>query len=206
MESEQQDFIDACIALASDQLTSLSNTERFDCKGAVVRMRNGSLFASITYNANEGYGFAKKLSKRGGIALYIFFKKTDDEYRIPYHALFEAGEKVAKYQEDIFVCKRERAWLNNQDDPVHPGKILEEEWMKPLEATVDAICVGGRTGKKRLYDILTGDHRVTTNAAIDLARYFKTTARYWLDLQSTYDLKTQLKARRIPYHEMKDFQ
>jgi antitoxin HigA-1 len=72
--------------------------------------------------------------------------------------------------------------------PVHPGEVLLEEFLKPLELSQTrlALCLG--VPPRRINEIVLGKRRVTADTALRLARYFGTTPQFWLGLQSEYDL------------------
>jgi len=78
-------------------------------------------------------------------------------------------------------------------DPIHPGEILREEFMAPLELSGNALALALRVPVTRISEILRGRRSITPDTALRLARYFGTSADLWLGLQSEHDLR---KARR----------
>jgi len=72
----------------------------------------------------------------------------------------------------------------------HPGEILREEFMKPLGLSANALALALRVPATRIGDILRDEkpRAVTADTALRLARYFGTTAEFWLNLQAAYDL------------------
>jgi addiction module HigA family antidote len=74
--------------------------------------------------------------------------------------------------------------------PVHPGEILREEFLVPLEISVNALALALNVPATRLHEIVKERRGITADTAYRLARYFDTTPDFWLNLQSTYDLKT----------------
>lgn len=74
--------------------------------------------------------------------------------------------------------------------PVHPGEILAEEFLAPLEMSARALASEINVTPARVSDIVAGRRGVTADTALRLARYFGTTAQFWLNLQSQFDLKT----------------
>jgi len=74
--------------------------------------------------------------------------------------------------------------------PVHPGEILREEYLVPLETSVNALSLALNMPATRLHEILKERRGVTADTSYRLARYFGTTPEFWLNLQTTYDLKT----------------
>ena len=75
--------------------------------------------------------------------------------------------------------------------PVHPGEVLLEEFLEPLEISqyrlAKDICVSPR----RINEIVHGPRAGTADTALRLARYFGTSDRFWLNLQAGYDLDVQ---------------
>ena len=73
--------------------------------------------------------------------------------------------------------------------PVHPGEILREEYLLPLEMSVNALAMQLRIPATRLHEITKERRSVTADTAMRLARYFGGDAQSWLNLQSSYDLR-----------------
>jgi addiction module HigA family antidote len=73
--------------------------------------------------------------------------------------------------------------------PIHPGEILREEFLVPLEMTPHALAMQLRVPAPRINDIVREKRGVTVDTALRLARFFNTTAQFWLNLQTAYDLK-----------------
>jgi addiction module HigA family antidote len=74
-------------------------------------------------------------------------------------------------------------------DPIAPGEILFEEFMKPLGISQNKLARDLDVPVGRVNDIINGKRVITTDTALRLAIYFKTTPEFWLNLQSRYDLK-----------------
>ena len=77
----------------------------------------------------------------------------------------------------------------NKMRPVHPGEILREEFLASLGITSHALAMALRVPAPRINDIVRERRAVTPDTALRLARYFDTTAQFWLNLQSAFDLK-----------------
>jgi antitoxin HigA-1 len=73
--------------------------------------------------------------------------------------------------------------------PVHPGEVLLEDFMKPLGLTVNKLALELHVPGTRIGEIVHHRRRVTADTALRLARYFKTNAEFWLNLQNFYDLE-----------------
>lgn len=76
--------------------------------------------------------------------------------------------------------------------PIHPGEILREEFMIPLGLSAHALAMALRVPAPRINDIVRERRAVTADTALRLARYFGTSAEFWLGLQSDYDMKIAL--------------
>ena len=73
-------------------------------------------------------------------------------------------------------------------DPVHPGEVLLEEFLKPLELSQNRLALEIGVPARRINEIVLGKRSVTADTALRLARYFDTTPLFWMGLQSQYDL------------------
>lgn len=79
--------------------------------------------------------------------------------------------------------------VENNMRPIHPGEILREEYLEPLGMTPNALSIHLRVPSPRINDVVREKRGITTDTALRLARYFNTTPQYWLNLQTSYDLK-----------------
>ncbi len=70
----------------------------------------------------------------------------------------------------------------------HPGEILREEFMIPLNLSANALATALRVPATRIGDIIKERRGVTADTALRLSRYLGTTAQFWINLQSAYDL------------------
>jgi len=73
--------------------------------------------------------------------------------------------------------------------PVHPGEILREEFMKPLALSMNKLALDLRVPVTRITEIVHERRSITANTAMRLARYFKNTPVFWMNLQVRYDLE-----------------
>jgi addiction module HigA family antidote len=76
-------------------------------------------------------------------------------------------------------------------DPIHPGEVLLEEFLEPLGVSQNRLAVAIGVPPRRINEIVHGKRRVTADTALRLARYFGTTDRFWLNLQTRYDLEIE---------------
>jgi addiction module HigA family antidote len=73
---------------------------------------------------------------------------------------------------------------------VHPGEVLRQEFLKPLELTPYALAAAVGVPRTRVERLARGETSVTADTALRLARYFGTSAEFWMNLQSAFDLTT----------------
>jgi addiction module HigA family antidote len=76
---------------------------------------------------------------------------------------------------------------------ITPGEYLAEEFLEPLRLSANALALALRVPATRIQAIVNGTRGITADTALRLGRYFGTTAEFWVNLQSTYDLD---RARR----------
>ncbi len=72
--------------------------------------------------------------------------------------------------------------------PIHPGEILFEEFLKPMELSQNQLANDIGVPPRRINEIVHGKRRVTADTALRLAHYFKMSPQFWLGLQMDYDL------------------
>lgn len=78
--------------------------------------------------------------------------------------------------------------------PVHPGEILREEYLEPLDMSVNALAKALHLTPSRVNDIVLERRGVSSDTALRLSRYFGTTPEFWLNLQVAYDLRKAAQA------------
>jgi len=71
---------------------------------------------------------------------------------------------------------------------IHPGEILREEFVLPMDLTANQLALELRVPVSRMYDIIHERRGITPDTAARLGRYFGTSAHFWMNLQNTYDL------------------
>jgi antitoxin HigA-1 len=74
--------------------------------------------------------------------------------------------------------------------PIHPGEILREDFLLPLGLSMNKLALALRVPVTRIAEIVHERRGITPDTALRLARYFNTSARFWLNLQASYDLET----------------
>ena len=78
----------------------------------------------------------------------------------------------------------------NRMRPIHPGEVLREEFLIPLGMTAHALALALKVPAPRINDIARERRGITPDTALRLARYFGNTPQFWLNLQTSFDLKT----------------
>jgi len=73
-------------------------------------------------------------------------------------------------------------------NPLHPGEILLEEFLKPMNLSQNKLALDIRVPARRINEIVHGKRRITADTAMRLAKYFKMSPQFWLGLQMDYDL------------------
>ncbi|MGW5240040.1 HigA family addiction module antitoxin [Monashia sp. NPDC004114] len=75
--------------------------------------------------------------------------------------------------------------------PIHPGEVLLEDFLEPLGISQNKLAVAIGVPPRRINEIVLGKRRITADTALRLARYFSTSDRFWLNLQTRYDLEIE---------------
>ena len=75
--------------------------------------------------------------------------------------------------------------------PVHPGEILIEEFLLPMSISQYRLAKDISVAPRRINEIVHGKRSITADTALRLSRYFGTTERFWMNLQTRYDLETE---------------
>jgi addiction module HigA family antidote len=80
---------------------------------------------------------------------------------------------------------------HNKPSPIHPGEILLQEFLKPLGISQYRLAKDVSVPPRRINEIVRGQRSITADTALRLARYFQTSDRFWLNLQTRYDLEAE---------------
>ena len=80
--------------------------------------------------------------------------------------------------------------------PIHPGEILLEEFLEPMELSQYRLAKDISVPARRINEIVHGKRGITADTALRLARYFGTTERFWMNLQTHYDLEAEKRRLR----------
>jgi addiction module HigA family antidote len=73
--------------------------------------------------------------------------------------------------------------------PIHPGEILLEEFLKPLDMSMNQLAIELRVPASRINAIVEGERSISADTALRLGRYFGISPEFWINLQATYDLR-----------------
>ena len=79
--------------------------------------------------------------------------------------------------------------VRNGMRPIHPGEILREEFLVPLNLSANALAIALGVPAPRINDIARERRSITADTALRLSRYFGTSAEFWMGLQADYDLR-----------------
>jgi len=88
-------------------------------------------------------------------------------------------------------------------DNIHPGEVLREEFMIPLDITAYRLSKDLVIPQTRISEILKGRRRVSADTALRLSKYFGNSAKFWLGLQDDYDLEEELNSRKREFQKIK---
>ena len=86
---------------------------------------------------------------------------------------------------------------------IHPGEVLQEEFMRPLDITAYRLSKDLKIPQTRVSEILKGRRRISADIALRLSRYFGNSAKFWLGLQDDYDLEEELSKRKLEFQRIK---
>ena len=78
--------------------------------------------------------------------------------------------------------------MNKKIAPIHPGEILLEEFLKPMDISQNRLAIDIRVPARRINEIVLKKRRISPDTALRLAKYFNMSPQFWLGLQMDYDL------------------
>jgi antitoxin HigA-1 len=78
--------------------------------------------------------------------------------------------------------------MSNKLSPVHPGEVLLEEFIKPMELSQNRLAIDIGVDTRRINEIVLGKRAITADTALRLSRFFGNSPQFWMGLQSQYDL------------------
>jgi antitoxin HigA-1 len=89
---------------------------------------------------------------------------------------------------------------------VHPGEILNYEFLEPLEITAYRLSKDLKIPQTRISEILKGNRRITADTALRLSKYFGNSAKFWLGLQDDFDIEAEKENKKLELNEIKHYQ
>jgi len=78
-----------------------------------------------------------------------------------------------------------------RSEPIHPGEILLEEFLKPMELSQYRLAKDINVSPRRINEIVHGKRAISADTALRLSRYFGMSERFWMNLQGRYDLEME---------------
>ena len=88
---------------------------------------------------------------------------------------------------------------------IHPGEILQEEFLIPLSITPYRLAKETRIPQTRISEIIKGNRRITADTALRLSQFFGNTAKFWLGLQDDFDLENEMLEKHGEFEHIKRF-
>ncbi len=86
---------------------------------------------------------------------------------------------------------------------IHPGEILKEEFLKPMEISAYKLSKETFIPQTRIGQILKGNRRITADTALRLSQYFGNSAKFWLGLQNDYDIEEEKMLKKAELDQIK---
>ena len=88
---------------------------------------------------------------------------------------------------------------------IHPGEILQEEFLVPLNITPYRLAKETRIPQTRISEIIKGNRRITADTALRLSQFFGNTAKFWLGLQDDFDIENEMLEKPGEFEHIKRF-
>jgi len=85
---------------------------------------------------------------------------------------------------------------------VHPGEILNYEFLEPLEITAYRLSKDLKIPQTRISEIIKGNRRITADTALRLSKYFGNSAKFWLGIQDNYDIEEEKENKEKELNEI----
>lgn len=89
---------------------------------------------------------------------------------------------------------------------IHPGEILSEDFLIPLELSAYKLSKDLKIPQTRISEIIKGNRRITADTALRLSQYFGNSAKFWLGLQGDYDLEAENEIKGSELKSIKKFE
>jgi addiction module HigA family antidote len=98
------------------------------------------------------------------------------------------GVKVTPMMLKLWIITKGRFTMAEKLHPIHPGEVLLEEFIKPMNLSQNRLAIEIGVDARRVNEIVLGARSITADTALRLARYFGVSPQFWLGLQAEYDL------------------
>ena len=95
--------------------------------------------------------------------------------------------------------------MYNKIPEVHPGEILEEEFLKPLGVTAYRLAKETKIPATRISQIIKGKRRITADTALRFGKFFGNSADFWMGIQMEYDLRKEKAEIECVLEEIKEY-
>ncbi|HEX9600241.1 MAG TPA: HigA family addiction module antitoxin [Mariniflexile sp.] len=89
---------------------------------------------------------------------------------------------------------------------VHPGEILNHEFLEPLEITAYRLSKDLNIPQTRISEIINGNRRITADTALRLSKYFGNSAKFWLGIQDDYDIEEEKESKASELNQIKHYE
>jgi addiction module HigA family antidote len=89
---------------------------------------------------------------------------------------------------------------------IHPGEILQEEFLIPMEISAYRLAKETFLPQTRISEIIKGNRRITADTALRFAKFFGTSAKFWLGIQDDYDLEEERNQKNQEFNNIKPIQ
>ncbi|MEI6265934.1 MAG: HigA family addiction module antitoxin [Sphingobacteriia bacterium] len=86
---------------------------------------------------------------------------------------------------------------------IHPGEILQEEFLIPLEISAYRLSKDIRIPQTRVSEIVKGNRRITADTALRLSKYFGNSAKFWLGIQDDFDIEEERNEKKAELNAIK---
>lgn len=88
---------------------------------------------------------------------------------------------------------------------IHPGQILNYEFLEPLKITAYRLSKDLKIPQTRISEIIKGNRRITADTALRLSKYFGNSAKFWLGIQDDYDIEEEKENKKKELNEIKKY-
>jgi antitoxin HigA-1 len=98
------------------------------------------------------------------------------------------GAMAMRLMLKLQIITRKSEKMTEKLSPIHPGEVLLEEFIKPMNLSQNRLAIDIGVDARRINEIVLGKRSVTADTALRLARYFGNSPQFWMGLQAQYDL------------------